>query len=628
MKWFQSRSQKKIDDFLDFFLQPIATRPRERKYVEILQIASKVYGLAPDSPQQGKGSPRSMIARSLQKQQKKGKRACLTRSRIMEGQYRFFAQAGDCLTNEMREQINAWFLELVNFVSNQQSTDHLFNCWQRHCGKPSGPDPAWEGEMSGKSSPAAEDSGGPLSGDSGDCHSNTAQADVVSQASTETNPPSNAMMMTNNSSEIPESTPSSAGEPPHAGHPADKITSEEVQADVVTEGVAEALKEDLSSESDSADTTPAPAPVEIAEPQDYEFDEEGLREIERNHSESLNVWNDETGVLETLNSFEQFLNQAEFPGLLFDRFRDGDPTRKAFVVDPDPDEQEIWFLGDIHSDLLALEAVLAFLKRRPNPVAIVLLGDLFDDGPHGVETVLRIMRLILENPSRVTLVAGNHDEALSYSEQRDEFHASVIPKEFCEWLNQQKNNELAKKTGKLIIDLIARAPRALFFKDGLLAAHAGVPLSDTWNSLTEPADLNQPLCLQDFVWTRPHHRRKRTIPNRSTKGAGLGYEDFYGFCELTQNLLGFPVRWMVRGHDHVESMKRFHSFQAYLFRPILTINTLCYRLYRENFGPYVHAPCIAKYVPGKLPEIHCIRIPDQLIKKVYPEDRAGEIASD
>ena len=49
---------------------------------------------------------------------------------------------------------------------------------------------------------------------------------------------------------------------------------------------------------------------------------------------------------------------------------------------------------------------------------IVLLGDLFDDGGYGLETVLRVFELILERPQSVCLIAGNHDEALGYNGAR------------------------------------------------------------------------------------------------------------------------------------------------------------------------------------------------------------------
>ncbi len=48
----------------------------------------------------------------------------------------------------------------------------------------------------------------------------------------------------------------------------------------------------------------------------------------------------------------------------------------------------LWFIGDLHGDLLTLEAALALIDRESDreghgPARIVLLGDLFDDGGYG-----------------------------------------------------------------------------------------------------------------------------------------------------------------------------------------------------------------------------------------------------
>ena len=66
-------------------------------------------------------------------------------------------------------------------------------------------------------------------------------------------------------------------------------------------------------------------------------------------------------------------------------------------------DEPLWFIGDLHGDLLALEAALALIARetereRAGTARIVLLGDLFDDGGYGLETLLRVFELILDAP--------------------------------------------------------------------------------------------------------------------------------------------------------------------------------------------------------------------------------------
>lgn len=369
---------------------------------------------------------------------------------------------------------------------------------------------------------------------------------------------------------------------------------------------------------------PALNPAPVAPPTPVVSDAEGMDDavwniIETRCRAAMTAWEDQATVATTLEEFQALLSREGLPGLLYDQFRNDDPARQAFVVDDTDEACETYFLGDIHSDLLALEAAIIYLERRPVNTKMVFLGDLFDDGPLGCEILLRVFRLILENPGRICLLAGNHDEALGYDGTTESFTAAVEPCEFSEWLNaeNQRRHPLARRIGQLTIELFHQVPRAIFFRDGLLAAHGGVPLRDLWDSWQSSDSLNDPKCLQDFVWTRPHPRYPKRIPNRSSKGAGLGYQDFEGFCERAGKLLGFDVQRMVRGHDHIQELERFALFPAYARRPMLTVNTMCYRLDREPPGPHERIPCLAKRVPGQLPEIVCMRIPPELVRKIH-----------
>ena len=120
----------------------------------------------------------------------------------------------------------------------------------------------------------------------------------------------------------------------------------------------------------------------------------------------------------------------------------------------------------------------------------MFLGDLFDDEGFGLEVLLRVFELIVEAPDRVCLIAGNHDEALSYDGVR--FASSVSPSDFADFLNANLAHEWIERAGKLAVRLFARAPRALFFPDGLLVAHGGFPLVDLHARLAETGDWNDP----------------------------------------------------------------------------------------------------------------------------------------
>jgi len=317
---------------------------------------------------------------------------------------------------------------------------------------------------------------------------------------------------------------------------------------------------------------------------------------------------------------EALLDQAGGPGLMFDAFRESADDR-AILVPTLRNEAPLWFVGDLHGDLLALEAALAQVKSIPDEPSqrIVLLGDLFDDGGFGLEVVLRLFELILEAPARVVVICGNHDEALGFDGRS--FTSVVDPSDFADFLNTNAAHEWIERTGKLAIRLFAQAPRALFLPDGLLVAHGGFPLEDLHAELTETGNWNDPACLQDFVWARAHPTTRRKMPNRFTKGSQFGHQDFAAFCNVASSL-GRPVTHMVRGHDHVED--RYAVYPAYDHHPILTTVALSRRLERELFGPHARVPTIARYVEGSLPQVHRLHIPAEIVEEVYPKRPEGE----
>ncbi len=312
---------------------------------------------------------------------------------------------------------------------------------------------------------------------------------------------------------------------------------------------------------------------------------------------------------------EQRLSGGGPLGLAFEESAAG-PGDRAIQIGEEWPLSEVWFIGDVHGDLLALEAALQHIDRSGGgPGArIVFLGDLFDDGRHAAQVVLRVFELLLNGPARITIVAGNHDEALAYADGR--FQSTVLPSDFTDWLNRHVDDPLAVRLGHVIIQFFARAPRALFFPDGLLVAHGGIPHTDLHEELAKTGNWNDPRILQDFVWLRAHPRARKRIPNRTTRGSEFGRDDFTAFCGVATKL-GRPIERMLRGHDHVE--ERFAVYPAWKANPVLTMNTLSHRLPREVFGPYPRVPVVGKWVRGELPEVRRLFVPPELIQEIYPE---------
>ena len=327
---------------------------------------------------------------------------------------------------------------------------------------------------------------------------------------------------------------------------------------------------------------------------------------------------------DTVERLEALLDRDGGPGLLFDEHR-ASPDDRAIAV-PSFDDTPTWFIGDLHGDLLALETAIAL--ARPDGDAsprarLVFLGDLIDDGGFGLEVLLRVFELIVDDPSTVCIIAGNHDEALGYDGAR--FTATVSPSDFSTTLNANLAHEWISRAGKLAVRLFAAAPRALFFPDGLLVAHGGFPLTDLHAELAVNGDWNDPRCLSDFVWTRAHPKARRKMPNRTTRGSQFGHEDFAAFCDVATSL-GRPVTHMVRGHDHVED--RWAIYPAYASHPLLTTVALSRQLARESFGPYERVPTIARWVRAAVPEVHRLHIPGALVREIFPPETEAEVGAE
>jgi hypothetical protein len=322
-----------------------------------------------------------------------------------------------------------------------------------------------------------------------------------------------------------------------------------------------------------------------------------------------------TRIGSIIERMEVFLDDPTTP-MLFDANRRFAHDRAIHITSVG--DSALWFIGDLHGDLLALQAALALIRSHSQHgsanARIIFLGDLFDDEGFGLEVLLQIFELVSTSPASICIIAGNHDEALGHDGTR--FTSTVSPSDFSEFLNSDKADKATIRAGKLAIRLFQNAPRALFFPDGLLVAHGGFPLADLHPRLQETGDWNARSCLSDFVWARAHPTARKKLPNRFTRGSQFGHEDFAAFCSVASSL-GRPVTHMVRGHDHVE--ERYQVDAAYKANPILTTVALSRRLSREFLGTHERFPTVALYIEDSLPQVFRLHIPAQLVREFYPE---------
>ena len=324
---------------------------------------------------------------------------------------------------------------------------------------------------------------------------------------------------------------------------------------------------------------------------------------------------------EIVAGLEKLLENKGSLGLAFDDCREG--NQQVIQVDekyaPDPEQDAVWFFGDIHGDLLGMIAAIKYAEEKSrkegrNPLYI-FLGDFTDRGPYDYLVLLKLYSLILDDKlrKRICMVVGNHDECLEYNEESGKFYATVDPAEFTDWLNDSQDNTLWQRLGKATIEFFKRMPRAIFLPDGLLIAHAGVPHTDLHDRIKTFDDLNLPLCLQDFVWSRAHERAPKRRPNRDSKGHSFGRKDFEAFCKKATEVLKQPVKRMLRGHDHYIDGHRYYT--KYQQKQILTLNTRCIQPDMMD-GPYSECLCVARWEKEKLPTVHILEACRDELKKV------------
>ena len=86
-------------------------------------------------------------------------------------------------------------------------------------------------------------------------------------------------------------------------------------------------------------------------------------------------------------------------------------ANRIFDSEPDVlriDEEPVMLVGDIHGNLEALEFVLK-MREEMGCKTLLFLGDYVDRGPQGVEVLIRLFRLKLEDPENIFLLRGNHE---------------------------------------------------------------------------------------------------------------------------------------------------------------------------------------------------------------------------
>ncbi len=302
------------------------------------------------------------------------------------------------------------------------------------------------------------------------------------------------------------------------------------------------------------------------------------------------------------------------PQLLFDDARD-ETSRAVAVVKPGATvPADLWIVGDLHADVLALANILALAGSRTPPDRkphFLFLGDFVDRGVHDHELLLLLFRLMMDHPDRVCVVPGNHDVDLQFDESAGRFKVTIEPAEYCDLLNAALGRNTPEdrarvELAKAFIRFCAGRPRAVFLPDGTLFTHGGFPHTDAQKEIHTLADLCSSRCLDDFLWARIAETARVKRPNRGSRGHEFGWDTLLQFAKLAGERLGLPVRRLVRGHDHVPD--RWQEYPEYAANgvPVLTLNAMGRTLEGDpprRDGKKHPLPVVGRYREDQLPEV-------------------------
>jgi hypothetical protein len=322
------------------------------------------------------------------------------------------------------------------------------------------------------------------------------------------------------------------------------------------------------------------------------------------------------------------------PPLLFDDCREESSRAVAVIKIETAVPRELWVVGDLHADVLALANIIAYAgaqSTREHPAHFVFLGDFVDRGVHDHEALLLLFRLLMEHPERVCIIPGNHDIDLQFDEAAGRFRVTIEPAEYCEALNEALGRDTPEdrervQLARAFIRFCADRPRAVFLPDGTLVTHGGFPHTDAQKDIAILADLCKPRCLDDFLWARIAESARVKRPNRGSRGHEFGWDTLVQFCKVAFEKLDVPVKRLVRGHDHVTD--RWMEYPEYADNgvPVLTLNAMGRLLDGEparRDGRTHPLPVVGRYVVGRLPEVHVLPLDPAEVDRAFLRTRPG-----
>ena len=204
----------------------------------------------------------------------------------------------------------------------------------------------------------------------------------------------------------------------------------------------------------------------------------------------------------------------------------------------------VFLVGDLHGDEASLRAILRKVFTAGQKGVLVFLGDLFDRGARAMETIRLFLWAAKTHPGQVLWLRGNHDEALDFEQSSGKFVSGVSPHEFADWLGEHPEcNDECRALCKIV-----RSLPSVAVLGSVWASHGGVLHEDTCKDFRGFSELTPEMKI-DFVWSRMKDTPSK-MPNRSHKGAEVGYKQAVEFAKKLKELEGIDIRHVVCAHQH------------------------------------------------------------------------------
>lgn len=121
-----------------------------------------------------------------------------------------------------------------------------------------------------------------------------------------------------------------------------------------------------------------------------------------------------------------------------------------------PPEGKVVFVGDTHGDLDASKQILSHYLKKP--YRVVFLGDYVDRGYESEENINYLLRMKLQHPEELFLLAGNHEGQMV---------KELRPANFWESLSMEEKTRYGQ--------IFSTLPLCAASANGLVALHGALP---------------------------------------------------------------------------------------------------------------------------------------------------------